>query len=188
MVKLKPSKLKTGIRFPIPAPNNKLVGDFMIYKTRAALLIAAGESIIMQNKAGIEQAKCKFDNDTVSCYCSDLHFDRLEKDYEFPVAVVENKPVFKNDRLYYRGKDDGGFTVLSAEESGWLRFSGGYRLNINDLSWLAKPKTVMVELLEEDAKYWTSYDYEHKLITGKPSKYQVASIRFYDAVRKALGK
>jgi len=139
----------------------------MKYTSRADLLIAAGESIKMQEKAGIEPVG-KHDGCgpfTLSSY----KFDSLE--WEFPLAVVEGKAVFVGDVLY----DE--------------RFIGNERFVVNDthrntflpkvFSWNPpKPKTVMVELLREDAERLLNCEY----------KVPVAIERAYSAIRKALEK
>jgi hypothetical protein len=134
----------------------------MKYTNQADLLIAAGESIKMQEKAGITASVCKFrDSSYLIKYTA---FDTTPSDYEFPLAVVEGKPVFVGDKLYdleFSGEDK-SFIV---DES--------YMDDITDAaSWLPpKPKTIMVELLREDVE-----SFVNTLTHGRIS----------DAIRKAL--
>ena len=46
-----------------------------------------------------------------------------------------------------------------------------------------RPKTVMVELLVEDAEYFLTLTPPPKVLTGR---YEVASNNFFDAVKKAM--
>ena len=62
------------------------------FKSRADLLIAAGESIKMQESAGINPV-CKWCGNRNS-YISTMNFTNAPSDYEFPLAVVEGKAVF----------------------------------------------------------------------------------------------
>jgi len=117
------------------------------FTNRADLLIAAGESIKMQEKAGIEPI-LKCDGHKTRFYTCGLD----SKDYgcyEFPLAVVEDKPVFVGDELYEEtGKK---FTVNNALTKGC--FGENW---IKAVSWNPpKPKTVMVELLRDDAEYFS---------------------------------
>jgi hypothetical protein len=109
----------------------------MKYTNRADLLIAAGESIKMQELAGIEPVG-KFEG-RFSSYLKNYKFDALE--WEFPLAVVEGKPVFVGDELY--DKNGNKFIILDCYA----------RVSFVNLSWNPpKPKTVMVELLRENAE------------------------------------
>ena len=109
----------------------------MTYKNRADLLIAAGESIRMQGSAGIEPV-CKCDGTVRPC-ATQAMYDRYT--YEFPLAVVEGKPVFSDSVLY----DKAGYAVVAGLCWGNNKWNG--------LSFTPpKPKTVTVELLREDAE------------------------------------
>jgi hypothetical protein len=147
----------------------------MRYTNRADLLIAAGESIKMQEKFGVTVPVCKF------CGNQGLLFGRSfddPRDYEFPIAVVEGKPVFVGDELWnvpnnfkfvVRGSD------MLCEK---LRILGENSTCawICDASWTPpKPKTVMVELLREDADGYANW----RMGTAR-------DIRFYESIRKAL--
>lgn len=110
----------------------------MKYENRADLLIAAGESIKMQGAAGVRVPVCKYGK-CIEPFENKL-FNNLS-DYEFPISVVEGKPVFDGDVLYWRS---GAKTIVSEL---W-----GKSVDWHELSWNPpKPKTVMVELLVEDA-------------------------------------
>jgi hypothetical protein len=112
----------------------------MEYTNRADLLIAAGESIKMQEAAGIEP-RFKVMGKIRNPY--ELSFMGSPEDYEFPLAVVEGRPVFVGDMLY--GTHSGMMYVISADS------------NVRDIlesrTWTPpKPKTVTIELLREDAE------------------------------------
>lgn len=63
------------------------------------------------------------------------------EDYEFALAIVENKPCFRGDTLY--DKQGGKIIIEGHEHLDWLYFS-----------WNPpKPRTVMVEFLVEDVQY-----------------------------------
>jgi len=117
----------------------------MKYTSRAQLLRDAADSIEMQEKAGIEPFyKIGEYIQDVSLNKSSLHFGF---DYEFPLAVVEGKPVFVGDKLY----DNQGVlkTMYATDDREWIA---------NTTSWNPpNPKTVMVELLVEDAKNLQEY-------------------------------
>jgi len=157
----------------------------MKYKSRADLLIAAGESIKMQESAGISPMQ-KYKH----CYVQIVHNgsfffgDKLDGN-EFPLAVVEGKPVFVGDELY--GANGRKFAAHHATNEALFDSDnvGGY---LNNCSWLPpKPRTVMVELLREDAEFWTGAQYAY--VGGalhETSDYNKASNRFYKAVQKSL--
>jgi hypothetical protein len=116
----------------------------MKYTSRADLLIAAGESIKMQENAGIDPiGKVNSRIDTLRGY-SFLDAGA----YEFPLAVVEGKPVFVGDVLYCTYVNCG-----MCESRGTTKFiAGDEDADYAYATWNPpKPKTVMVELLREDA-------------------------------------
>ena len=132
----------------------------MRYTNRADLLIAAGESIKMQEKAGIDPV-FKFEGD--ECAISDFRpiYDSAPLDYEFPLAVVESKPVWCDSILYSQTGTAYDMRKLYVSQEVFTK-----------LSWTPpKPKTVMVELLREDAEAFVN-----TLTHGRIS----------DAIRKAL--
>jgi hypothetical protein len=112
----------------------------MKYESRADLLIAAGESIKMQEEAEINPV-VKFEGDVY--ILEGFKFDTF--DWEFPLAVVEGKPVFVGDELYCTDsecavcKRNGTTKYIAGGE-----FDSGYyqAASLNP----PKPKTVMVEL------------------------------------------
>lgn len=118
------------------------------FKNRADLLIAAGESIKMQEKAGIEPV-VKFDGGIRSAEVSNFGSSKFGiQEYEFPLAVVEGKPVFVGDELY--SMRSGKKIVIGNSLSGSC-FGADW---VAVVSWLPpKSRTVMVELLREDAEY-----------------------------------
>ena len=74
-----------------------------------------------------------------------INWNAYRGEIEFALAIVEGKPVFVGDVLYYKTND----------ESYGIRW---YPTNVNHVfdssSWNPpKPRTVMVELLVEDASY-----------------------------------
>lgn len=128
----------------------------MKYTNRADLLIAAGESIKMQEKAGIEPMY-KYLKGICQLRLAGLGADAW--DYEFPLAVVEGKPVFVGDELYHIPTGS-KYQVqeCKAHSNGKLAFKSVHALWC-DGDWVEnyslnppKPKTVMVELLVEDAE------------------------------------
>lgn len=138
----------------------------MKYTSRADLLIAAGESIKMQEKAGI-CPKCKFDGISYNIKGIAIN-DYSPERFEFPLAVVEGKPVFVGDELYCNDIK----VVIGDCDKGFL---------LPQYSWNPpKPKTVMVELLREDAE----------IVLGTLSMYPLcASVnRAEEAISKALEK
>ena len=91
----------------------------------------AADCIEMCESAGIAPT-AKYDGATQHCEFSARFYDR----YEFPLAIVEGKPVFAGDKLY---GDKGG--IFTAHEC--LTIHGGSE----KLSWNPpKPKTVTIEL------------------------------------------
>ena len=110
------------------------------FTNRADLLIAAGESIKMQESAGIKPM-CKVDGDLLSI---DGRMLTKSFDYEFPLAVVEGKAVFLGDKLYYED-----YPTPSIVDDIW-----NPKGCFDAYSWNPpKPRTVMVELLREDAEW-----------------------------------
>jgi len=133
------------------------------YANRADLLIAAGESIKMQEKAGIDPV---FIIDGSKQKMIEYNYNsHNSSDYEFPLAVVEGKPVWNDSILY---SENG--TVYDMRK---LYVS---RDVFEKLSWNPpKPRTVMVELLREDAEYFSK----------SKSDYDVW-VRLQSVCRKAL--
>jgi hypothetical protein len=109
-------------------------------KTRADLYIAAGNSIKMQESAGIIQV-CKAGG--VIREIKNMMWNLYPHLYEFPLAVVEGKAVFVGDELYH--SDGYGPCIV---DSTW-----NPRGNFDAYSWNPpKPATVMVEMRREDAE------------------------------------
>lgn len=126
----------------------------MRYTNRADLLIAAGESIKMQEKAGIEPvyksngAIKSIDGLDYSKYSIEFY------DREFPLAVVEGKPVFVGDELWIIDDECLGYGKRHVMQA---QFSIE---NPKRWSWNPpKPKTIMVELLVEDVKLIANRNY-----------------------------
>ena len=95
---------------------------------------------------------------------------------ELALAIVENRPVFAGDELYLHSEFT--FYPVEFEEPSFLLDEEGTGWNLSKLSWNApKPKTVMVELLVEDAEYYVGDHFETK-----------RNVRVSDACRKALGE
>jgi hypothetical protein len=75
------------------------------------------------------------------------NYDGNPISYKFPLAVVEGKPVFVGDELYWRGSK----TKISEYANG---LDG-----LQDWSWNPpKPATVMVELPRSEVEYLASFE------------------------------
>jgi hypothetical protein len=109
------------------------------FTNRADLLIAAGESIRMQENAGIKpQCKLKGWLTLIEHVTLDAHHPTT---LEFPLAVIEGKPVFVGDELYI----DNNYKKIKITEHTAPSI-------LPRCSWNPpKPKTVIVELLIDDA-------------------------------------
>jgi len=146
----------------------------MKFTNRADLLIAAGESITMQEKAGIEPLmKCAISKRIETISTRD--FRANPEFYEFPLAVVEGKPVFVGDELYclisnhkfkVKGLINGGLAFEYV-----TIYDGRVCVSIDSASWnQPKPKTVMVELLREDAEHYSRF----AMIDQREERFQAA--------------
>ena len=127
--------------------------------TRSKLFHIVANSIDMQEAAGIEPV-CKCRRDVLDI--SSRTFFSVSSDYEFPLAVVEGRAVFVGDVLYNTSAKatDGSAFIVSYATVGLWNTEGRGGL-FGDLSWTQpKPKTVMVELLVEDAKAF-GYRYQN---------------------------
>jgi len=117
----------------------------MKYTSRAQLLRDAADSMQMQEAVRLIPS-CKVDGILITII--GVAFSDLSYDYEFPLAVVEGKPVFVGDKLYNLNSGN-KFKAIERPRVGWS--------DVSYLSWNPpKPKTVMVELLVEDAEYWST--------------------------------
>jgi len=163
----------------------------MKFTNRADLLIAAGESITMQEKAGIEPLmKCAISKRIETISTRD--FRANPEFYEFPLAVVEGKPVFVGDELY----DQSGIKYVAGfakdQEAIWAKpgtpflygksNSGNLYFcqleNAISFSWNpTKPKTVMVELLREDAEHYSRF----AMIDQREERFQAACRKALEA-------
>jgi hypothetical protein len=74
--------------------------------------------------------------------CYEIKFNDLSPGmYEFALAILEGRPVFRNDWIYFKGEKYSANDQLFKFEM------------LSNFSWNPpKPKTVMVELLREDAE------------------------------------
>jgi hypothetical protein len=97
-----------------------------------------------------------------------------------PLCMVEGKPVYKGSEVY-----DGNGCKIIADRSDGVNIYGSHcdlsRVvwDINLCSWSPKPKTVMVELLVEDAESLALAD-------ARNYYYGVSMKKLSDACRKAL--
>ena len=116
----------------------------MKYTSRADLLIAAGESIKMQKNYGIRPVfKGCYDARTGPLAevfpIEEMGWCIPSCEIEFPLAVIDDRAVFLGDELYY---GDSGLQTFIAD-----------KMFPEKWSWNPpKPKTVMVELLREEAE------------------------------------
>lgn len=147
-------------------------------KTRADLFEAAAKMMRMCDAAGIPYV-CKVCGNKIIESKSDIvTFCGSPSSYEFPLAIIEGRPVFVGDEVWFTGSDilsPMKIVVKEADSRNFLADSGvvyGRR----SISWNPpKPLTVMVEMLREDAEACTT-------------NYRVVRIdRIADACRKALG-
>lgn len=132
----------------------------MKYTSRADLLIAAGESIKMQENAGINPW---FKYDGIKFLMTECQTQFIDPQrYEFPIAVVECKPVFVGDVLW-NIPNNFYFTVARTSNINYLTCLWNDGKNgviggcVSDMSWNPpKSKTVMVELLIESVEYFAT--------------------------------
>lgn len=103
--------------------------------------------------------------------------------YEFAVAIVEGTPVFRGDELYHLNGGKHLVQVIERHKNGKLAlrcvdapyYDGDW---LENYSWNPpKPKTVMVEMLREDAEWLCD-------MNKNPMTYY----RISDACKKALVK
>lgn len=95
----------------------------------------------------------KFDGNTTSRDSFPL-FGAPET-WSFAIAEVEGKPVFVGDELYSVINGN----KYTATEAGWAfdNWTHGPCASVENMSWNPpKPKTVMVEMLVEDAEYYAA--------------------------------
>jgi hypothetical protein len=128
--------------------------------TLAKLYLEAARVAKMIEGTNLRLGDCfKLDGEPFKSY--NIIFNSSPDRYEACLAIVEGKPVFKGDVLYYNS----GVKIIAdikAEEF-------GDDLVYDNLTWSPpKPKTVMVELLVEDAQYiidskWYHSEHEQKI-------------------------
>jgi len=113
-------------------------------KTRADLHREIADVCDMIEGTDLELSHCfKVDGNKGYCF---LNFESVPSSYEPCLAIVEGKPVFKDDVLY--GPDGSRHTVRNP-----------YQFNFNVMSWNPpKPRTVMVELSSEAIKEFSRCD------------------------------
>jgi hypothetical protein len=105
------------------------------------------------------------------------NFYSNRNEYEFALAIVEGKPVFKGDVLW-NVPNNFKFTADRSDYIGGVQriIGGSLCAWLEAASWNPpKPKTVMVELLREDAEQWAQIDYDK-------------STNIYKAISKACRK
>lgn len=142
----------------------------MIHESSIDLLIAAAESAKMQRDAGVKEPVFKSNTgqiisiDTIQIY-------NLVPHRTFPISAVEGKPVFVGDTVYGKG-DQYAYTVTDAwkDNALWESFT----------MTKPKPKTVMVELLREDAEWLAD--------TWNAKNFRDCTIRIAAASKAALEK
>ena len=136
--------------------------------TRAGLLREAARVLDMIEDTSLVLAECvKLDGKLLHRQ-SIFSFSDTSIDYEFALALIGNQPVFKGSVLYFN-------KTGMATQVGYHN----YPLTDEHYSWYPpKPKTVMVELLREDAEAIASLNAE-----GFSQAQRVE-----DACRKALSE
>lgn len=149
------------------------------------LLEAQARMMRLAEKYGIKDwRKLVRDNNgrVIAEYNHGRHGLYADIDYQFAIGVVEGKPVFEVDELYL--EDGRKFKALLSEEQGdviVLDAGDGYRCYsaVRFVSWNPpKPKTVIVELMVDDAEYFANAPTWGSAIAG----YE----RVFSACRKAL--
>lgn len=112
------------------------------YKTKADLYRAWADVLDMCKGTKVHINDCWKCNG--SSFGDVPYFDNYPETYSFAIGIVEDKPVFVGDVLYT--KDGEAKNAVASPQTRW-----------RDFSWNPpKPKTVMVELLVEDAEWLTS--------------------------------
>ena len=92
------------------------------------------------------------------------------KDYEFALAIVDGRPAFRNDWIYFKGEKYSANDQLFKHEA------------LSNFSWNPpKPRTVMVELLREDAE--RCKEHFGKCYSYSDGEY---TVRVFIACQKAL--
>ncbi len=102
-----------------------------------------------------------------------IHLPNDVNNYELALAIVEGKPVFVGDVLYISTRDDANYGTPLTVTNNWGVHSGW-----SEMTWVPpKPRTVLVELLVEDAVNY-----------GEKPEWMLEqeSIRISAACRKAL--
>lgn len=97
------------------------------------------------------------------------HHDRfagVPGNWQFAIAEVEGKPVFPGDKLWCTYSSS--CRVIEDDNYDWTQYSWNK----------PKPKTIMVEMLREDAKHWAGY--------CQHTPGHVPSTNLYAACAKAL--
>ena len=131
----------------------------------------------MQEAAKAEPM-CKVDGELYSCKCAGFSPLLFPTElYEFPLAVVEGKAVFVGDELFY---GDSAVTICEDNSVRFIKMQSTQSpIFWHLMSWNPpKPKTVMVELLREDAESLGD--------CWKDSHFKEGARRVSDAARKAV--
>lgn len=95
--------------------------------------------------------------------------------YELALGIIEGKPVWEGDELYYGDKKTTATAAQGGHFTGW--------------SWLPpKPKTAPVYLLVDDIEYWKKLGdfWDDKSTVNYRDEYMRKSMEFYAACRKTL--
>jgi len=159
-------------------------------KTRADLFEAAAKMMRICDEAEIQHT-FKFGGIRyTNIENRPLSFSHDSYMYEFPLAIVEGKPVFVGDELY----EDGNKVVVVSKHPNcdslqWLGV-GAFKdeallgMPLEHWSWNPPtPATVMVELLREDAEFmFSAYS------ADEPPFCKSKTARIAEACRKALDK
>jgi hypothetical protein len=144
-------------------------------KTRADFVDAVAKMVRMCDEAGIEPT---WKQQGFLCIYSGVGMPEIRSVYsavEFPLAILEGRPVFVGDELF--GKDGCKHKIIGLHVGMLMYEAEDGHFPHTYLSWNPpKPKTVMVEMLREDAE---SFTFSPK----SPTHSRVAQ-----ACRKALDK
>lgn len=79
---------------------------------------------------------------TVGKFFGEPEFNQIPSDYQFAISIVEDKPVFIGDELYWKSGNNSKYKIKSITDDGWLVTDDNGIFHIMGASWNPpKPKT-----------------------------------------------